>query len=86
MPTYEYKCQACGLKFEKLQSMVEKAVEKCPECEGPVQRLIGGGSGVFFKGSGFYATDYGSKTSSSCGRAQPCCGRETPCKKKTAES
>jgi putative FmdB family regulatory protein len=43
MPTYEYKCQDCGLKFEKFQSMKDKPLEKCPECNGKVQRLIGGG-------------------------------------------
>jgi putative FmdB family regulatory protein len=58
MPTYEYKCQDCGHKFEKFQSMKDKPVAKCPTCGGKVLRLIGTGAGVIFKGSGLYATDY----------------------------
>jgi predicted nucleic acid-binding Zn ribbon protein len=41
------------------QSMSEDHIKKCPECEGIVRRLVGGGSGLIFKGSGFYLTDYG---------------------------
>ena len=62
MPTYEYECGACGHRFEKFQSMTEKAIKKCPECRKPEsQRVISGGAGVLFKGSGFYQTDYRSK-------------------------
>ena len=63
MPTYEYECGACGHRFEKFQSMTEKAVKKCPECgKAKAQRMISGGAGVLFKGSGFYQTDYRSKS------------------------
>ena len=59
MPTYEYKCDACGCKFEKFQSMSAAPIKKCPECgKNKVQRLIGTGAGLIFKGSGFYITDY----------------------------
>jgi putative FmdB family regulatory protein len=59
MPTYEYECDACGHRFERLQSMSEPAVRKCPQCRKlKVRRLISGGAGVIFKGSGFYETDY----------------------------
>ncbi|MGD0335928.1 MAG: FmdB family zinc ribbon protein [Candidatus Omnitrophota bacterium] len=58
MPTYEYECSHCGHKFELSQKMTDKPVEKCPECHKKVRRLIGSGSGIIFKGSGFYATDY----------------------------
>lgn len=62
MPTYEYECGACGHRFEKFQSMTEKAITKCPKCgKSKVQRMISGGAGVLFKGSGFYQTDYRSK-------------------------
>ena len=62
MPTYEYECGACGHRFEKYQSMTEKAIKKCPECgKAKAQRVISGGAGVLFKGSGFYQTDYRSK-------------------------
>lgn len=66
MPTYEYECAACGHAFEKFQQMSERPVKKCPECgKNKVQRLIGRGSGIIFKGSGFYETDYKRSGSSS---------------------
>lgn len=58
MPTYDYECTKCGHKFEFFQKMTDKHLTKCLECEGKVKRLIGSGSGIIFKGSGFYATDY----------------------------
>ena len=80
MPTYEYECQKCGLKFEKFQNMTARPLKVCPDCGGRVKRLIGTGAAVIFKGSGFHATDYGdSKTR--CGRETPCCGRDVPCDK-----
>ena len=79
MPTYEYDCEACGLRFERFQKMTDEPVKTCPKCGGSVRRLIGAGGGIIFKGHGFYATDYGG--GSGCGRARPCCGRENPCNK-----
>lgn len=62
MPTYEYACKACGYKFEKFQSIMAPPLKKCPKCaRSSVRRLITGGAGVIFKGSGFYQTDYRSK-------------------------
>lgn len=59
MPTYDYECSACGYKFEKFQSMSDKPIKKCPKCgKMKAERLIGAGTGVIFKGSGFYETDY----------------------------
>lgn len=60
MPTYDYECQSCGHKFEVRQSMKDPHLTDCPKegCAGPVKRLIGLGSGLIFKGSGFYITDY----------------------------
>jgi putative FmdB family regulatory protein len=59
MPTYEYKCNACGHAFEKFQSMTSDPIKKCPKCgKNKVKRLIGTGAGLIFKGSGFYITDY----------------------------
>lgn len=63
MPTYEYECRACHHTFEKFQSMSDDPIKVCPECGGAVRRMIGGGTGIIFKGSGFYITD--SKKSSS---------------------
>jgi putative FmdB family regulatory protein len=57
MPTYEYECPACSSHFEVFQSIKDDPIEECPTCKGRVKRLIGGGLGVIFKGSGFYSTD-----------------------------
>jgi putative FmdB family regulatory protein len=62
MPTYEYECGACAHAFEALQSMTEPKLTKCPKCKkNKLHRLIGTGSGVIFKGTGFYETDYKKK-------------------------
>ena len=59
MPTYEYKCTACGHAFEQFQSMSAPPVKRCPQCgKSKVKRLLGTGAGIIFKGSGFYITDY----------------------------
>ena len=58
MPTYDYQCSKCNHRFEMFQSMTEKPRQRCPLCRGKVERLISGGSGLLFKGSGFYITDY----------------------------
>jgi putative FmdB family regulatory protein len=64
MPTYEYRCEN-GHRFEEFQSIVAAPIEICPQCGAKAERLISAGSGVIFKGSGFYATDYGRKTAGS---------------------
>jgi putative FmdB family regulatory protein len=62
MPTYEYKCNACAHRFEQFQSMKDKPLKKCPACgKNALERLIGTGAAVLFKGSGFYQTDYRSE-------------------------
>lgn len=59
MPTYDYLCHACGYRFEMLQSIIAEPIRDCPVCgEHQVRRLLTGGSGIIFKGSGFYITDY----------------------------
>lgn len=57
MPTYDYECTSCKHRFEAVQSMSDDPLEECPECGKKIRRLIGGGMGIFFKGSGFYSTD-----------------------------
>ena len=74
MPTYEYRCHTCGINFEYLQSMSAAALAKCPSevCPleeerkgtGDVERRISAGTGLVFKGSGFYITDYKGSSSS----------------------
>ena len=58
MPTYVYACPKCGHEYEKLQRITDKTRAKCPECRTRGERLISGGVGLVFKGSGFYITDY----------------------------
>ena len=59
MPTYDYRCQACGHTFDELQSFSEPPLTKCPKCKkNKLERLFGGGGAIIFKGSGFYETDY----------------------------
>ena len=62
MPTYEYECTKCDHVFERFQSMTDEPVKRCPECRCKVRRLFGTGAGIIFKGSGFYETDYRSKS------------------------
>ncbi|MBI1783597.1 zinc ribbon domain-containing protein [Candidatus Sumerlaeota bacterium] len=64
MPTYEYECPKCGKVFEAFQSMSDPPLKKCanPKCKGKPKRLVGAGSGLIFKGSGFYITDYKKKS------------------------
>lgn len=65
MPTYEYVCPKCSNEFELFQSMRDEPLKKCPKCKKTgVKRLVGGGAGLIFKGTGFYITDYKNKSSS----------------------
>ena len=58
MPTYDYECKKCGHTFDEFQSMSDDPLTTCPTCgRKSLRRLIGGGLGIIFKGSGFYATD-----------------------------
>jgi putative FmdB family regulatory protein len=62
MPTYEYVCPKCQYAFEQFQSMNDAPLKKCPKCKKTgLKRLIGGGAGLIFKGTGFYITDYKNK-------------------------
>lgn len=60
MPTYDYRCTACGHQFEAFQTMSAEPLKECPVCGEAVERLIGV-PGLIFKGSGFYITDYKKK-------------------------
>ncbi len=79
MPTYDYECRECGHRFEKTHSMTVEPVKKCPKCKkNKVVRLIGSGSGVIFKGSGFYSTDY-RKGSAPIASSCPSAGSKSSC-------
>ena len=64
MPNYDYQCETCGHQFEVFQRMSDPKLQDCPQedCDGNVKRLLGTGAGLIFKGSGFYQTDYRSKS------------------------
>ena len=90
MPTYDYICENCGHEFEQFQSMTSKSLRRCPECKKlQLKRLIGAGAGVIFKGTGFYETDYRSKSYKDAREKEKTLKKETksetkdskPCKK-----
>ncbi len=62
MPIYEYECEQCGVRFERLQRMLDAPLSICPECNGHVHRVMQP-VGIIFKGSGFYVTDNKGKSS-----------------------
>jgi putative FmdB family regulatory protein len=63
MPLYEYECEICGHRFEKIQKFSDQLVESCPKCGGVVRKLLSSPA-IQFKGSGWYITDYARKDSS----------------------
>lgn len=77
MPTYEYECDKCKKHFDIFQNMKDEPLKKCPECKGKFHRLIGTGSGIIFKGSGFYENDYKKKKGS---KDSPCHSSSDACK------
>lgn len=71
MPTYSYSCQQCNYKFDLFQKITDNPICMCPHCNTPnAKRLIGGGCGLIFKGSGFYITDYRDSTYQERARAE----------------
>ena len=85
MPTYQYECDACGHEFETLQSMKDAKLRKCPKCgKLKLNRLIGAGTGIIFKGTGFYVTDYKKnnapkETSKQAAKPSSGCSSHTQC-------
>ncbi len=82
MPTYEYECRKCGFQFERFQSITAEPVKTCPKCRGRVHRMLTTGSGIIFKGSGFYETDYKHQHAS----VEPSAPEEKPAAKAEGES
>ena len=64
MPNYDYKCNSCKNEFEEFQSMSDEPRAKCPKCGKKAKRIFSPGTGIIFKGSGFYVNDYKKKESS----------------------
>lgn len=90
MPTYDYECKGCGNVTEVFQSITDSPLKKCAKCGGRLKRLIGAGSGIIFKGSGFYATDYRSadykkkEKEALPGKGSAVCPDNMPCAKTCA--
>lgn len=72
MPTYDYECQSCGHHFEVFHKIDDKSLKECPKCKGHGKKKIGAGSGIIFKGSGFYETDYKKGKSCDCPKNKTC--------------
>jgi len=70
MPIYEYKCNSCGKKFEKIEKFSDSPLETHEECGGPVERLISAPT-LQFKGTGWYVTDYAKSNGSASGKNGP---------------
>jgi putative FmdB family regulatory protein len=68
MPLYEYECERCEHRFEKIQKFSDPPVETCPKCGGPVHKLMSSPA-IQFKGSGWYITDYARKDSAAAGKS-----------------
>ncbi len=81
MPTYTYRCKQCGMEFDHFQSIADPPLQNCPSCNGQLVRVITGGAGLIFKGSGFYITDYARKNSSGGSKNS---GKNGTTEKKTA--
>jgi putative FmdB family regulatory protein len=81
MPTYEYKCDKCGLQFERRQPITDGPLTECPECHGGVRRLVSGGAGFIIKGSSRGRMEQSGNACSFEQSAKTCCGRDERCGK-----
>ena len=61
MPLYEYQCESCAHRFERIQKFSDPPVDTCPQCGSPVRKLLSSPA-IQFKGSGWYITDYAKKS------------------------
>ena len=68
MPIYTYRCENCGVQFERQQKFTDQPLTRCPECNKKSLRKVYQPVGIVFKGSGFYATDH--RSSSGAGRTK----------------
>jgi putative FmdB family regulatory protein len=79
MPTYEYACTACGIRFERRQAITEAPLAECPECGGAIRRLMSGGSGFILKGGDRGQAAGGVRGCSLEQEGRTCYGREERC-------
>jgi len=85
MPLYEYECERCQARHELLQRLSDPPMAICPTCAGPVRKCISA-SGLSFKGSGWYVTDYARKPSDGKSAAKPADATAAPAAEKSAET
>jgi putative FmdB family regulatory protein len=84
MPIYTYRCENCGVQFERHQSFSEQPLTRCPECSKKTLRKVYTPVGIVFKGSGFYATDH--RSPSGAGRSNTAAKSSESEKAEAAES
>jgi putative FmdB family regulatory protein len=86
MPLYEFECEACKTRFERIQKFSDANPEICPTCgKGPVRRLLSSPA-IQFKGSGFYITDYAKKSSSEASSGSKASGEKSGSDSKSGDS
>ena len=85
MPLYEYQCEACGNRFERIQKFSDPQVEVCPSCGGKVQKLVSSPA-IQFKGSGWYITDYAKKSSTEASSSSSSSGNSNKSSDKDSSS
>lgn len=85
MPLYEYECQKCGRRTEKIEGVDGPHLKKCPHCGGKVERLVTAPA-IQFKGAGWYVTDYAKKSSGGDSEKASAAATETASKEKGGES
>ena len=83
MPTYDYFCENCDKTYEFFQSMSDAPIQKCSVCNNKIRRLVSGGTGLIFKGSGFYLTDYAKSKSKKSGKSENSKNDKNSTKKKS---
>ena len=85
MPLYEYECEDCGLRFERIQKFSDELVSTCPSCSGKVRKLVSSPA-IQFKGTGWYVTDYARKPSADQEASGSEASSDKDGSKKTSES
>ena len=71
MPVYTYRCESCGVQFERHQSFQDEPLKTCPECRKKSLKKVITPTRIIFKGSGFYATDHRSSSGNTSRESKP---------------
>jgi putative FmdB family regulatory protein len=87
MPTYDYVCRSCDHELEVFQPITARPKRKCPSCgRSALERRIGTGAGILFRGTGFYQTDYRSPSYTQGQKAESGAAESKPAEGRTAGS